>query len=101
MFLKELAVTIMMHTITIKAVEFRAKFTINQHDPTKEQSIGSKVVETYPNEKKKEQLFVLNEKTDFYFPRHKLAIEVFELDNLDRNKEHEIKRQKKSIRRAS
>ena len=45
--------------------------------------------------KKKEQLFVLNEKIDFYFPRHKLAIEVFELDNLDRNKEHEIKRQKK------
>ena len=58
MFLKELAVTIMMHTITIKAVEFRAKFTINQHDPTKEQSIGSKIVETNPNEKKKRNSFL-------------------------------------------
>ena len=62
MFLKELAVTIMMHTITIKAVEFRAKFTINQHDPTKEQSIGSKIVETYPNEKKKGTAFCFKRK---------------------------------------
>ena len=54
MFLKEeLAVTIMMDTRTTKAVEFRAKFKINQHDPilTKEQSIGSKIVKAFPNKK--------------------------------------------------
>ena len=79
MFLKkELAATIMKDTRTTKAVEFRAKFKINQHDPvlTKEQSIGSKIVKAFPKEKIKEQFFVLNEKIDFYFPRHKLAIEV-------------------------
>ena len=91
MFLKEeLAVTIMMDTRTTKAVEFRAKFKINQHDPvlTKEQSIGSKIVKAFPKEKIKEQFFVLNEKIDFYFPRYKLAIEIDELGHLDRNGEH-------------
>ena len=97
MFLKEeLAVTIMMDTRTTKAVEFRGKCKINQHDPilTKEQSIGSKIVKAFPNEKIKEQFFVLNEKIDFYFPRHKLAIEVDELGHLHRNEEDEMKRQK-------
>ena len=62
----------MMDTITTNAVEFRAKFKINQHDPilTKEQSICSKIVKAFPNEKIKKQFFVLNEKIDFYFPRH-------------------------------
>ena len=95
MFLKEeLVVTIMMDTRTKKAVEFKAKFKTNQHDPilTKEQSIGSKIVKAFPNEKIKKQFFVLNEKTDFYFPKHKLAIDVHELGNLDRNEEDEIKR---------
>ena len=61
-----------MDTITTNAVEFRAKFKINQHDSilTKEQSICSKIVKAFPNEKIKKQFFVLNEKIDFYFPRH-------------------------------
>ena len=86
-----------MDTRTTKAVEFRAKFKINQHDPilTKEQSIGSKIIKAFPNEKIKEQFFVLNEKIDFYSPRHKLAIEVDELGHLDRNEEDEMKGQKK------
>ena len=95
MFLKEeLVVTIMMDTRTKKAVEFKAKFKTNQHDPilTKEQSIGSKIIKAFPNEKIKKQFFVLNEKTDFYFPKHKLAIDVHELGHLDRNEEDEIKR---------
>ena len=86
----------MMDKRTTKAVEFRAKLKINQHNPilTKEQSIGSKIVKAFPNEKIKEQFFVLNEKIDFYFPRHKLAIEVDELGHLHRNEEDEMKRQK-------
>ena len=93
-FLKEeLAVTIIMDTRTTKAVEFRAKFKINQHSPilNKEQS---KIVNAFPNEKIKEHFFVLNEKIDSYFPRHKLAIGVDELGHLDRNEEDEMKRQK-------
>ena len=86
-----------MDTRTTKAVEFRAKFKINQHDLilTKEQSIGSKIVKAFPNEEIKEDFFVLNEKIDFYFPRHKLALEVDELGHLDRNEEDEMRRQKK------
>ena len=119
MFLKEeLAVTIIMDTRTTKAVEYRAKFKINQHDPilTKEQSTGLKIVKAFPNKKTKEtkgqsiglkivkafsnkkikeKFFVLNEKIEFYFPRHKLAIEVDELGHLERNEEDEIKIQKK------
>ena len=74
MFLKEeLAVTIMMDTRTLKAVEFIAKFKINQHDPilTKEKSISSKIVKAFPNKEIIKQFFVLNKKTDFYLPRHK------------------------------
>ena len=98
MFVKEeLVVTIMMDTRTTKAFEVKAKFKINQHDPilTKEQSIGLKIIKAFPNEKIKEQFFVLNEKIDFYSPRHKLAIEVDELGHLDRNEEDEMKGQKK------
>ena len=72
---------------------------MNQHDPilTMEQSIGSKIVKPFPNEKTIEQFFVFNEKIDFYFLRHKLAIEVDELRHLDRNEEDEMKRQKKKL----
>ena len=69
MFLKEeLAVTIMMDTITTKAVECRDKFEVNQDDPilTKEQSIGSKMVKAFPNKKIIEQFFVLNKKRFFF-----------------------------------
>ena len=94
MFLKEeLTVTIMMDTKTTKAVEFRAKFKINQHGPILNKK-QSKIVSAFPNEKIKEHIFVLNEKIDSYFPRHKLAIEVDELGHLDRNEEDEMKRQK-------
>ena len=42
------------------------------------------------------QYFVLNERIDFYLPKHKLAIEVDELGHLDKDVEDKIKRQKKS-----
>ena len=78
MFLKEeLAITIMMDTRTTKAVEFRARFKINEHNIilTKKQSIGSKIVKAWPNENIIEQFFVFNEKTFcFFLPRHKLAV---------------------------
>ena len=74
MFLKEeLAITTMMDTRTTKAVEFIAKFKINQHDPilTKKKSISSKIVKSFPNKEIIKQFFVLNEKIDFYLPRHR------------------------------
>ena len=70
MFLKEeLAITIMMDTRAIKAVEIRAKFKINQHDPilTKKQSIGPKIVRSFSNKNRIEQFFVLNKKKKMIF----------------------------------
>ena len=55
------------------------------------QSIASKIVKAFPNGNIKTKFFVLNGKTDFYFPRHKLAIEVDELGYLDKNEEDDIK----------
>ena len=44
----------MTDTRTIKAVAFRTKSKFNWHDAwlTKEQSIGSKIVKAFPNQKK-------------------------------------------------
>ena len=50
----------MMNIRTTKTVEFRIKFKINQHDPilTIDESIGSKIVKAFSNEKAIEQFFV-------------------------------------------
>ena len=52
--------TVTMDRRTTKAVEFRAKFKINQFDPilTKEKSIGSKIVKAFLNEEIKELFFL-------------------------------------------
>ena len=51
----------MMDTRAIKAVAFRTKSKFNWHDAmlTKEQSIGSKIVKAFPNQK-------LNNRTVFF-----------------------------------
>ena len=70
MFLKQkLAVIIMMNIRTTKTVEFRIKFKINQHDPilTIDESIGSKIVKAFSNEKAIEQFFVWMKKLTFIF----------------------------------
>ena len=63
-FKRRLAVTIMMDTRTTKAVEFIAKFKINQHDPilTKEISISSKVVKAFPKKKNNKTVFCFKQK---------------------------------------
>ena len=51
----------MTDTRTIKAVAFRTKSKFNWHDAwlTKEQSIGSKIVKAFPNQK-------INNRTVFF-----------------------------------
>ena len=54
------------------------------HDKTinKEESVTTKIIKILPNETKLPQHFVLSYQIDFYFPEHKLAIEVDEKGQL-------------------
>ena len=87
----------MMDNKTTAVVKFRAKLGIDQHDTilTKENSIGSKIMKVFSDEKIIGQYFVWNERIDLYIPKHKLAIEVDELGHLARDEEGETKRQEK------
>ena len=62
---------------------------------TEEQSTGSKIMKVFSGKEIMEQHFVLNGRIDFCLPKHKSAIEVDELSNLDRDEEDEMKRQEK------
>ena len=49
----------------------------------------------FANEKRKPQHFVLNKHyIDYYFPEHKLAVEIDERTHLDRNEDKNRKREK-------
>ena len=61
---------------------------------TKEQSVTTKVMKVFPNEKISRQRSVLTYQIDLYFSEHKLALEVDEKVHKDRNIYYEIKRQK-------
>ena len=63
---------------TTPAVNFKTKLGFGQHDPimTQEQSILSKIVTLFAAEKIILQHNVLDYRTDAYFPKYKLAIEV-------------------------
>ena len=78
---------------TPKAIEFRSKLGINQHDIilTKEQSVIPKIIKRFSNEKALPQHSVLSYKIDF--PEHKLVIEVDEKEHTDRDEKNEIERQ--------
>ena len=67
-----------------KLDDFRSKLGFGLHDKTinKEESVTTKIIKTLPNETKLPQHFVLSYQIDFYFPEHKLAIEVDEKGQL-------------------
>ena len=59
---------------------------------SKEESITTKVIKTFSKEKILPQHSVLSSETDFYFPKHKLAIQVGEKGNTDRDERKENER---------
>ena len=61
---------------------------------TQEQSILTKIKDSFSTEKIIFQHFVLGYRIDAYFLKHKLAIEVDERGHNDRDFEYEIERQK-------
>ena len=78
------------------AVNFKTRLGFSQHDPimTQEQSILSKIVTLFSAEEIILQHNVLSSRTDAYFPKYKLAIEVDEQGNNDRDIVYETERQK-------
>ena len=63
---------------TPKAIKFRFELRFKQHDIvlSKKQSVISKIAKLFSIEKMLLQHSVLDDRIDFYFPKHKLAIEV-------------------------
>ena len=61
---------------------------------TKQQSIGLRLRELFPNEDIIEDFSALYYLIDYYFPKRKLAIEVNELGHKDRDQIKENKKQK-------
>ena len=61
-----------------------------------EYTIASQIEQVFANEKIKPQHFVLNKYyIDYYFPEHRLAVEIDEKAHLDRNKDKDKKRENK------
>ena len=85
-----------MDTRTIPSIDFKNKLGLNSQDPitTKEQSILTKIKDSFSTEKIIFRDFVLGYRIDAYFLKHKLAIEVDETRHNDRDLEYEIERQK-------
>ena len=61
----------------------------------KEESVTTKIMEVLLNEKIIPQYSVLNYKIDLYFSEHKLAIEVDEKGDTDRDEKNENEREEK------
>ena len=89
-----------MHVImgggSLAAIEFKSKFGFNQYDLTikKESSVLLKsIMENFAGEDMETQYQVLNYRVDLYFHDYKLAIEVDEGDQRDRNQKYEKNRE--------
>ena len=81
---------------TPEAIEFKTRLGFNAHDliMTKEQSILTKIMKVFASEEILLQHYVLSYKSNLYFRKETLAIEIDEKGHNDRNINYEIKRQK-------
>ena len=93
---EEFAKRIIMDCRTTPAVNFKTKFGFRQHDPimTQEHSIFPKIVTLFEAKEIILQHNVLGYRTDAYFSKYKLAIEVDEQEHNDRDIDYETERQK-------
>ena len=93
---EDLAIQLIMDTRTIPSIDFKNKLGFNSQDPimTQEQSILTKIKDSFSTEKIIFQHFILGYRIDAYLLKHKLAIEVDERGHNDRDLEYEIERQK-------
>ena len=81
---------------TDESCKFKKKlgFRIHEVINTKEQAVISAIKNAFEEENIQTQYTVLNYRIDFYFHEYKLAIEVDELGDNDRNINDEVQRQR-------
>ena len=81
---------------TDESCKFKRKLRFTLHDVinTKEQTVISAIKEAFEGENMQTQYSVLSYRTDLYFHKYKLAVEVDELGHSDRNIDDEIERQR-------
>ena len=72
----------------------KLEFTLQDVINTKEQTVISLIKDEFEGENMQTQYSVIGYRTDIYFHKYKLAIEVDELGHNDRNIDHEIQRQR-------
>ena len=80
----------MNHAIKIRSVGFRLHVAIN----TKKQTVLKSIKDAFDGEDMQTQYSVLGYRIDLYFHKHKLAIEVDELEHTDENLSNETEKQK-------
>ena len=90
----DLALKIIMNSRTDESCTFKKKLGFAVHDliNTKEQRVLCAIKDAFEGENMQTQNSVSGYRTDLYFHKYKLAIEVDELGHADRNINDEIKR---------
>ena len=95
---EDIAITIIMQwrLSDPERIKFRSDLGFNQINLIlkKEQTVLKSIKDEFAREDMQTQYTVIGYKIDLYFHKHKLAIEVDELDHVDRNLNNEIERQK-------
>ena len=81
---------------TDKSCSLKRNLGFRLHDVinTKEQTVLESIKNAFEGEDMQTQYSVLGFRSDLYFHKYKLAIEVYELGHADRNLSKEIERQK-------
>ena len=93
---EDFAVQVIMDCRTTPSIDFKTRlgFSIQDAMMAQEQSVLTKIKESFSTEEIIFQHCVLGYKIDAYFLKHKLAIKVDEKRHQDRDSECEIERQK-------
>ena len=92
----DLALKIIMDCRKDKSSSLKRNLGINLHDMINntEQTVLRSIKDTFEGEDMQTQYTVIGYRTDLYFHKHKLAIEVDELGHADINLNNEIERQR-------
>ena len=92
----DLALKVIMDCRTDESCNLKRNLGFRLHDVinTKEQTVLKSIKDAFEGEDIQTQYSVLGYMTDLYFHKHKLAIEVDELEHADRKLSNEIERQK-------
>ena len=91
-----MAIKVIINCRTDESRNLKKILGFRPHDVnnTKEQTVLESIKDAFKRENMQTQYSFLGYRTDLYFHKHKLAIEVDELGHADRNLSNEIERKK-------